>query len=233
MITSDNLDSLTSALVNARSKIPNFKKEKQGYGYKYVELSVILDGIIIPLSKEGLAVIQACSTLSNEAEFPVPNQKGVKITTRLQHVSGQYIESDLWVPISNMKGSNLAQEMGAAITYGRRYALTSLLCLATEEDVDASIENHKRVQSTVAKKTSYPLYKTNPPVQDKDSINVKIAEELTTKLNAAESFKEIEELSKRIPPHFPEDLINGLRETARKRLAFLKDDSKSENPHEK
>jgi hypothetical protein len=233
MITSDNLDLLTTAFVNARSKIPNFKKEKQGYGYKYVELSVILDGIIIPLSKEGLAVIQACSTLSNEAEFPVQNQKGVKITTRLQHVSGQYIESDLWVPISNMKGTNAAQELGAAITYGRRYALTSLICLATEEDVDGNIENHKRAQSSVAQKTSYPLYKTKETVQDKDSINVKIAQELTKKFAQAKSMDEIKELSSRIPPHFPEILTNQLREAARKQLASLKDDINFNKTEEK
>lgn len=224
MITSDNLDLLTTAFVNARSKIGTFKKEKQGYGYRYVELSVILDGIILPLAKEGLSVFQACSTSSNEAEFPYPNQKGVKITTRLQHVSGQYIESDLWVPISNMKGTNAAQDLGAAITYGRRYALTSLICLATEEDVDGNIENHKIAQSTVAKKTSYPLYKTNPPVQDTVSINIKIAEELTKKISQAKSFDEIKELSSRIPPHFPEGLTNQLREAARKQLASLKDD---------
>jgi len=233
MKISDKIDLLATALIKARTNIPTFKKEKQGYGYRYVELSVILDGIIIPLAKEGLVIIQSCSTSDEDAEFPAQKNKGVTITTRLQHASGQYIQSELQMPISSMKGSNLAQELGAAITYGRRYSLTALLCLSTEEDVDASIENHKRVQSTLSQKKMYPLYKTNPPVQDKDSINVKIAEELTTKLNVAESFNEIKELSTRIPPHFPADLTDGLRETARKRLALIKDELNVNKQEEK
>ena len=45
-----------------------------------------------------------------------------------------YLES----PIGGMKGMNVYQSSGSAITYFRRYALMSFLGVFGEEDLDAS-----------------------------------------------------------------------------------------------
>jgi hypothetical protein len=56
-----------------------------------------------------------------------------KLITTLYHESGQSIYSSYLLP------SGLdAQKMGAAITYGRRYSICSILCITADEDTDGN-----------------------------------------------------------------------------------------------
>ena len=56
--------------------------------------------------------------------------------TFLLHKSGGYLYSSMVLSQTEIKGANDAQQMGASITYARRYMLTSLLGIAGEEDTD-------------------------------------------------------------------------------------------------
>jgi hypothetical protein len=59
----------------------------------------------------------------------------VVVTTRLWHAeSGQWLEEDLAMPVDRMN----AQGVGSARTYAMRYALASLLAIATGEDDDGN-----------------------------------------------------------------------------------------------
>jgi hypothetical protein len=55
----------------------------------------------------------------------------VNLTTMLAHASGEWIASDLIAEMAN------PQRMGAALTYARRYALSTLVGIAGEDDLDA------------------------------------------------------------------------------------------------
>jgi hypothetical protein len=58
----------------------------------------------------------------------------VKIVSVLLHESGEWIRSELTVPAGGNKGVNAAQAMGSAISYGRRYGLSALVGISTDDD---------------------------------------------------------------------------------------------------
>jgi len=65
----------------------------------------------------------------------------VNVTTRITHISGEYLESDATsIPIEKPN----AQAVGSAIAYARRYSLAAFLSLAagTEEDDDGESASH-------------------------------------------------------------------------------------------
>lgn len=131
MKTSDSIKSLVSALAKAQSEFPVIPKSKTvsvtskrtgaKYTFDYAPLEVILHSIRPVLKNNGLAFIQSVS--------------GDALTTMLLHSSGEWIESDP-LPIRAMEDG--PQALGSAITYGRRYGLTSMLGIVTEDDDDGN-----------------------------------------------------------------------------------------------
>ena len=59
----------------------------------------------------------------------------VNLTTVLAHASGEWIASD-W-PVCAISETATPHQMGAALTYARRYALFTLVGIAGEDDLDA------------------------------------------------------------------------------------------------
>ena len=56
------------------------------------------------------------------------------VTTLLIHESGEFLKSTLLIPSTDKN----AQKMGSAISYARRYSLSAILGLATDEDDDGN-----------------------------------------------------------------------------------------------
>lgn len=128
MRTSESIAKVTAALVEAQTEIKNMLKDKEGYGYKYVQLSSILDEVKPIMQKHKLAITQ----------FPVGGHNEVGVTSMLVHESGEFIEESFVIPLPNLKGMNDAQAAGAVITYARRYAVSAILNLASDTDIDAA-----------------------------------------------------------------------------------------------
>ena len=109
------------------------KKEKEGYGYKYTELSQIneyLDSI-------GIRYKHSMGT----------DEKGDYIITT-PIIEGKALEPIRGCRIPEVvlsKNNNPAQEYGAAVTYARRYSLLMAFGLATEDD-DAECLTQKKAQ---------------------------------------------------------------------------------------
>ena len=59
----------------------------------------------------------------------------ITLTTVLAHSSGEWIASD-W-PVCAISDTATPHHMGAALTYARRYALFTLVGIASEDDIDA------------------------------------------------------------------------------------------------
>lgn len=114
------------ALSKFQMRVPVIHKGTQGYGYSYAELSKIIPIINPILAECGLSYTQL--------------GKGNKIVTIICHFdSGETLESEFDIPQGvQLKGMNDFQIMGSAITYIRRYALSSALGLITDKDLDAS-----------------------------------------------------------------------------------------------
>ena len=132
--TSDNIGQIASALANAQGVMINGVKSKSGYGYKYMPLDDLINIVRSPLSSNKIALIQT-NDLNKTGNAPT-----VIITTLLMHESGEWIKTELEIPIHNMKQLTKAQMIGVASTYGRRYSIQSMCLIASEEDTDGTIK---------------------------------------------------------------------------------------------
>ena len=127
MNKSDSIAELAKALSAAQAQfegIPRTKEvlvksDKGSYKFYYAPLDKIVDYIRPILAEHGLAFSQGVC--------------GDFLETTLMHISGEW-KSDS-VPI---KGGGTSQAYGSELTYKRRYSLTSMLGLVTEDDDDAS-----------------------------------------------------------------------------------------------
>lgn len=136
MKTSETLDKLAPAMLQAVGELSNVAPNKQGYGYKYADLALIIDRSKPVLLKFNLFIIQSIGR----------SEATVSITTRLQHASGEYIQDTFDLPNAEIKNGNNVQKMGASITYGRRYGLACLLGIAVDEDTDGVNKEQPKYQ---------------------------------------------------------------------------------------
>lgn len=153
---SEQINELAAALSKAQGKYQPVTKSKtvtvnlksgRAYSYSYAPLEDILKATREALSENGLAVSQ----LLDEGS------EGVVLQTLLVHSSGQWISS-----YRNLGNHNDPQSFGGQLTYYRRYALSSILGISSEDDDDASGASGKDVEITqkpkkqVAKPTVKP-----------------------------------------------------------------------------
>jgi hypothetical protein len=132
MQTSLNIDQLMTALAKARAAFPTItrtktvqvRSERGAYAFAYAPLEDILAAVCPPLSAEGLVLVGSLDHAPDGA---------VLVTTRLAHASGQWVESAI-----NVGRHGKLQELGSAITYGRRYGISTLLGIQTDDDDDAN-----------------------------------------------------------------------------------------------
>lgn len=122
---------LLKALAAFQQEVPVILKDTQGYGYSYADLPAIFAVINPLLKKHGLGFNQIID--------------GTRLVTSVFHVeSGEAMEGAADIPQGvNLKGMNEFQVLGSAITYMRRYALSSMLGLVTDKDTDAAGEQVK------------------------------------------------------------------------------------------
>lgn len=128
------------ALAEFQQEVPVILKETTGYGYQYADWPTIL-GVVNPLMKKhGLGFYQGVNTYTKDIAGTSV------ITTVIFHIeSGEILESNTTIPQGvSLKGMNDFQVLGSAITYIKRYALSSLLGLVTDKDDDAHGEQVKK-----------------------------------------------------------------------------------------
>lgn len=145
---------LAEALLAVQKSAPKIQKDKINpafRGSKYASTDAILADILPVLNDAGLVLTQIPSSLGLVDPQPA-------LRTRITHVpSGEFIED---VGLLMLDKQN-AQGLGGAITYMRRYAVTSMLGLVTEVDDDGNsastserkVEVVNKRASAVAKKT--------------------------------------------------------------------------------
>ena len=131
MRQSEKINTLLESLVKVQAELPTLPKDKNGYGYKYTDLDTVITTIKPILSKYNIGFMQMLSTLENGKSA---------ITTRLFNASGEWVEDTTPLPEVSMAKTNAAQNLGAAITYMKRYSLCSMLGISSDEDVDGNPE---------------------------------------------------------------------------------------------
>jgi hypothetical protein len=129
---------LFSSLSQFQKKCPVIHKATQGYGYSYADLVSIFEVINPILGEFNLGFAQPIC--------------GSKVKTILFHTeTGETLESETDIPQNvQLKGMNDFQVLGSAITYIRRYAISSMLGIITDKDIDGAGEQQKKQPEAVS-----------------------------------------------------------------------------------
>lgn len=116
------MKAIYEALVKAQAgfKSATFDSANPHFKSKYASLTSVMNAVRASLNANGLAITQ--------------NVDQGNVITTLVHISGESISNS--VPL--IVGKNDMQGMGSALTYGRRYGLSALLGIVTDEDDDGN-----------------------------------------------------------------------------------------------
>ena len=126
MDKSEQINELATALSKAQGVIIPASKDTDNpfFKSKYADLASVWEVARKPLADNGLSIVQLPSAEGNI----------VTLKTIIMHASGQYITSDLTM-VAKDAGP---QAIGSCITYERRYALSSIVGVASEIDDDGN-----------------------------------------------------------------------------------------------
>ena len=130
------MSELTKALAALQANLPRVGKDQKAnagqYSYTYADLAAVSAAVIPLLSKHGLAFI-AKPTWSGERFV---------LAYSLLHESGQREDGEYPLP-----DRATPQQLGSAITYGRRYCLCAVTGVAPEDDDDdAAAAAHRKAE---------------------------------------------------------------------------------------
>lgn len=128
MNQSEQINDLAKALATAQGKIQGAKQDSKNPYFKsdYADLTSVWTACKDALTSNGLAVMQTM-------EY---NEENIILVTTLAHSSGQWIKGYLPLLISKKD----SQGLGSAITYARRYALSSIVGVcAYDDDAESSL----------------------------------------------------------------------------------------------
>lgn len=137
MKMSETITKISAALTKSWGEIENPKHNKRvtvrmknggQYNFEYTDLGGIIDTVRPVFKENGISIIQHAYT------DLIDNRPFISVVTKLMHTSGEWIESK---PLQILASQNI-QDMGGQITYMKRYSLSALLGISTEEDDDAN-----------------------------------------------------------------------------------------------
>lgn len=133
MNTSQEIDKVSAALVLAQHAMLPLIKDSANPFFKsrYADLQAVTEACYPALQANGICVVQSAESLGSD---------GINIVTRLQHSSGQYIETFCAIPPAGQD----PQKYGSATTYGRRYGLQAAVGLVAVDDDGESAMNRSK-----------------------------------------------------------------------------------------
>lgn len=126
MQTSEQINEIAAACAKAQAALKPAIKDATNPAFrsKYADLASIVEAAKV-YAANGVAVWQDVTR----------EDGGIGVRTRLAHTSGQWIEvGPLVVPLTKVD----AHGVGSATTYAKRYALSSALGIAADEDDDGN-----------------------------------------------------------------------------------------------
>ena len=123
MKTSESIKHIAEALVSAQKEIKFATKDSTNphFKSKYANINSVIEAVKAPLNNNNIAILQSLS--------PSDDNK-LHLTTRLLHSSGEWIEDTAVCPIQKQD----PQGLGSAISYIRRYSISSMCALYADDD---------------------------------------------------------------------------------------------------
>ena len=128
---------------------------------RYASLNSVMDSCREALIQNGIWLTQ----------FPVPAEAGcLGLVTKLTHAeSGQWQSSLAVVPLPKAD----PQGVGISMTYMRRYALSAMLGIVTEEDTDGELAKNQPKQGTSSKsRINAPVVQKTPQHRESQADNI-------------------------------------------------------------
>lgn len=152
MKMSENINELAKALSLAQGEMEGASKNAQNPHLKnrYADISAVWEVVRTVLPKHGLAVSQVMCDDTTEGN--------VCVESILMHTSGQWIASRCTLPAPKRD----PQGYGSAITYARRYSLSAIVGVVSEEDDDGEAATRGRSQQ---RQQSHPRQEAPPQRQ--------------------------------------------------------------------
>lgn len=161
---------LAAALAKAQGAFRPIEKNRSvaismksggSYKFRYADLEELIAATREHLTANGLSIVQLIA--------------GVQLRTVLMHESGEELISEM--PLGAAGGDDI-KTFGAKVSYLRRYAYQSLLCLAADDDIDEDGEGagdttqktiHQKAPAQPPAKPAYPddQFKANMPLWEK------------------------------------------------------------------
>lgn len=142
MKTSESIKEIAKAMTQAQAAMTGAKKTSDNpfFTSTYADLTSVMIAIKEAFAAHGLSFVQS------------PSYKDglVGVTTRIMHVSGEWIQGIVLLPMPTHKVNGVhvpkidPQAAGAAITYARRYALQSMAGVpSTDDDGETAMQRAK------------------------------------------------------------------------------------------
>lgn len=132
MKKSETIGELAKALSAFQAEVKQPVKDKVNpfFKSKYVDLGSVVESITNVAGKHGLSFIQ----------YPINQETKVGVVTIMLHSSGEYIESE---PVFATPVKQDAQATGSVITYLKRYSLSAMFGITSDEDDDGNLASQK------------------------------------------------------------------------------------------
>lgn len=155
---------LVQKLAKIRALADIVSREKQGYGYKYADITEILAKITGGMKRYGVSLIPTivASTASSE-KIETRNTKVDKTGKPFENVSSEYVVSAdmkfIWINDDNPDErievpwfvigaqSDPSQAYGSGLTYCTRYFMTNYFQIAQDNDVDKFRSEQKKAET--------------------------------------------------------------------------------------
>lgn len=144
MKMSESITEIAKAIAAVQSSLPVISKDKDNpiTKSKYATLDAINKALLPLTSKQGIAVTQ----------YPVSDNGQIGCGTLLMHSSGEFIQYDPYlITVGSNKRMSAAQEGGSTITYAKRYQLSAIFGIVTDDDSDGNSQ-----QSQGGPQNGYP-----------------------------------------------------------------------------
>lgn len=167
-------------------------------GNRYVSLNQILRELRPLLEKEGVLLMQ----------LPTAEDRSLKVTTILAK-GDERMEHVCAMPVVDPSPHGV----GSLITYARRYTLSALFCLTTEDDDDAA--SVKVSQDSPPRKEGEPVSVTQKPPIDELEQAISVATEA-----------QLTHLQKRLPTLFEGDELQRLQAAINTRIETISQEKK-------
>ena len=164
MQKSESIEKLAAALckMQGEMKVVAEAAVNPCYKSKYADLAMIWEAIRVPLAANGLSIAQPLKVATPDM---------VTVETMLMHSSGQWLSGE----ISLKPVKNDPQGMGSAVTYARRYSLSAMVGVVSEEDDDGNKASYAgQDQQTgdklraMAQSTPKPIDRPQPRAEAQD-----------------------------------------------------------------